>query len=328
MAQILFVDTPNNCPLPDKNVLAAALGTEAFLLVSSLAAAAQVMANHKISILVSNDADFKMFALRRQQDTKLKNILVTSLPMQEYSQQLRGQEEQLLDHIISHRFNGFWTLQDLRITLAKLQNPQDIFGIAKYLNPHTTIHNFTVTGSADRETYNSAILQYAIDCKLGQHLAKVAFGITEELLMNAIHDAPLAAGLPHYLNLERTAPVSLRPTEYAQLSFGCDGRIFAISIQDPLGALKRHKLYTYLKKVLKRKDSIDIIDTKAGGAGLGFFKILYSSHALVCNVAPNRCTEVIALIDITEQIRDFNHMTRSIHYFSTEPDPAVHDRVS
>ena len=39
-----------------------------------------------------------------------------------------------------------------------------------------------------------------------------------------------------------------------------------------------------MKKLSMSRDSDDLIDTKKGGAGLGFFKILYSSHALICNV--------------------------------------------
>ena len=72
------------------------------------------------------------------------------------------------------------------------------------------------------------------------------------------------------------------------------------------------------KKSCCRSDSANLIDTKKGGAGLGLFKILYSSHALICNVDPGRKTEVIALIDIQHQVRDFSKMARSVHYFATE----------
>ena len=161
-------------------------------------------------------------------------------------------------------------------------------------------------------------MTFAEDNRLGQYTSKLVFGITEELLMNAIYDAPVAGGKLHYAELPRTSPIVLQPDEYGKLTFGCDGSVFAISVADPFGALKREKLFQYLKKVLRRSDSANLIDTKKGGAGLGLFKILYSSHALICNVDPGRKTEVIALIDIQHQVRDFSKMARSVHYFATE----------
>jgi len=147
-------------------------------------------------------------------------------------------------------------------------------------------------------------------------MAKLVFGITEELLMNAIYDAPVADGRHRYGELPRTTAVDLEPHEYSQLSFGCDGNVFGIAVSDPFGALSKVKLYEYIRKVLRRSDSINLIDRKKGGAGLGLFKILYSCHSLICNVQPHVKTEVIALIDIHSQVRDFSKMARSIHYFS------------
>ena len=160
-------------------------------------------------------------------------------------------------------------------------------------------------------------MSFAEENRLGQYMAKLVFGITEELLMNAIYDAPVAGGRHHYGDLPRTTSVELDQSEYATLTYGCDGSLFGVAVCDPFGALKREKLYQYLKKVLRRTDSTNLIDTKKGGAGLGLFKILYSSHALICNVEPSKRTEVMALIDIQHQVRDFSKMARSVHYFTT-----------
>ena len=161
-------------------------------------------------------------------------------------------------------------------------------------------------------------MNFAEDNRLGQYMAKLVFGITEELLMNAIYDAPVAGGKHHYGELPRTESIKLQPEEYSKLSFACDGYIFGVGVADPFGALTRQKLFEYLKKVLRRSDSSNIIDTKKGGAGLGLFKILYSSHSLICNVRPKQQTEVMALIDIQNQVRDFSKMPRSVHYFSVD----------
>jgi len=239
------------------------------------------------------------------------------MPMKEYSAELDGREEKLLDHIVANKGREGWTIHELRTTLAKIAT-DDIFGIEKYLAPHTVIHREIVKSSAEREVLNNKVLEFAEACHLGQHTSRLAFGITEELLMNTIYDAPAAAGIDRFQNVDQTTAIELELNEQGELCFGCDGQILAISSSDPFGALKKDKVFQYLKKVLKRTASEGLIDTKRGGAGLGLFKILYSSHGLVCNVEKDYKTEIMAIIDVNDQLRDFSSMARSIHFFSND----------
>ena len=317
MSRILFIDQQGLKALPDRNQVDELFHKYDLSYVSSTKAGRLIVENQGVDVVISNHPDFTFFSYLREKHPSTHIILVTELPMKDYSEALNGEEEILIDHVISLKSQGFWTIQELRVTVSKVLNPSDIFGIEKYLLPGTKIEKRPITGSKDRETLNDSVIKFATSCRLGQHLSKMAFGITEELLMNTIHDAPLAAGIMHYSEQPRTAPVSLKPEEFGELSYGCDGRVLAISASDPFGALKKQKLFQYLKKVLRRKDSVGLIDTKKEGAGLGFFKILYSSHAIVCNVKPNSQTEIMSLINVNEQLRDFSSMPRSIHFFSS-----------
>ena len=317
MAEILFVDMPQYIELPPKDALYGMLGKHQLTYISSEEAADRILDQMAPEIIISNCPHYAFFHKIRSRLPKAQIVLATDQAMKQYSESLRNEEDLLVDHIIAMRSSSYWSIQEIRITIDNLLHPENIFGIERYLTPGTLVQRTLVTGSKDRETLNHKVMQYASHCRMGQHAAKMAFGITEELLMNTIHDAPLAAGITHYADIPRTVPIELKPDEYGELSYGSDGRIFAIGVSDPFGALAKPTLYHYLKKVLRRRDSIGLIDTKKGGAGLGFFKILYSSHSLVCNVDPGQKTEIIALIDINEQLRDFSNMARSIHYFSS-----------
>jgi hypothetical protein len=301
--------------LPDMAVLRIASQGAELISVSSSAAALSILAAREVDLLVCNQANFKIFMKVRETSPRAQTILVTELTMDRYSAEMQGQEHLLVDHVIASRSPEEWTINELRVTLQKILR-EDIFGVAKYLAPGTPIQERVVTGSKDRDPLNHFVMAFAEENRLGQYMCKLVFGITEELLMNAIYDAPVAGGRLHYGELPRTASIELQPSEFARLSFGCDGQLFGISVTDPFGALTRQKLFEYLKKVIRRTDASQLIDTKKGGAGLGLFKILYGSHSLVCNVEPNRQTEVIALIDVQVQVRDFSKMTRSVHYFS------------
>ena len=313
--RVLFIDTPKGKPLPDASVLRIAASGADPISVTDPRAALAVMQSTSLDVVVVNYPDVDLLRSFRERCPSGQSLLVTDLPMERYSELLQGEEHLLVDHVIAGRGPVAWTINEVRVTLQKILRG-DIFGLTKYLSPITTIHELTVTGSKDRETFNASVMQFAEENRLGQYLAKLVFGITEELLMNAIYDAPIAGGKTHYNELPRTAAITLDPSEYSRLSFGCDGSLFGISVTDPFGALTREKLFQYLKKVIRRADSANLIDTKKGGAGLGLFKILYSSHALVCNVQPLQRTEVMALIDLQTQVRDFSKMARSVHFFS------------
>ena len=314
---ILYVDCPGYKPLPTGETLRIISSDFIFESVTDLPSAMKALNNiPAINILVTNNPNFELFSTFRKKHPNSSTILVTAMPMKEYSAELQGIEESLIDHVVSNKSKESWTTHDLRITLSKLAS-NDIFGVEKYLNANTTIHTETITSSQNREVLNNKVMEFAQACHLGQHTSRMAFGITEELLMNSIYDAPAAAGISRFKNIDQTTAINLLPEEQGQLSFACDGQILAISSSDPFGALKKEKVYQYLKKVLKRSSTEGLIDTKRGGAGLGLFKILYSSHAIVCNVQPQKKTEIMALIDVNDQLRDFSTMARSIHFFST-----------
>jgi len=278
------------------------------------AAAVRVLTEgqEKPGIVVSNVAHPQVFSAARA--IGATTMLVTDSVMDRYSADLGGKEDQLLDHVIAAIHGAEWLIDELRISIQKILR-HDLFGIDKYLMPRTVIHQRSVRESKDREGLNHEVAKFVESLELPQSLIKMAWGMTEELLMNAIYDAPVRDGKFIYAHLPRTTPVSLREDELSTLSWGCDGRHFAISVRDPFGALQQRKLYEYIRKVLRR-GSGDIIDTKEGGAGLGLYKILFSSHAMICNVTPGKCTEVIALVDVELPLRDFSKMPRSIHYFS------------
>lgn len=315
-SQVLFVELPGYKSLPAGESLRAVAGDAKVHIVSCPSAAHQTLiSGHQYNVVVCNAPEIGIFNLIRQKMPDTQTVLVTELPMAVYSQALGGEEEKLLDHIIANWNRDGWTVFELRVTLNKILSG-DIFGIEKYLAPGTRVIRLPIRGSQDREPYNALVMNFVKECGFSMHLAKTAFGITEELLMNAIYDAPVAAGSTHYAELPRSEPLTLLEKDQGILTYASDGRILVISAADPFGALKKDKLLRYLKKVLKRSDSQDLIDNKKGGAGLGLFKILYSSHGIICNVVPGKKTEMMAIIDTEEQLRDFSSTARSIHFFA------------
>ena len=312
---VLIADIPGRKSIGSTPAIHVAANGWNIISVSGIPQALEALTGPSIRVVVSNDPNESLFQAARQHSSKIITVLVTDLPMQEYCASLGHNDLLLIDHVIAN-IDSEWTTSDLAITLQKVIR-SDLFGIEKYLSPQSDIQSRIIKGSADRDVSNKAVQDWVEACGLSKNLARLASGICEELLMNAIYDAPVAGGRAHYEAMERRAVRELEEDEWATLKYGADSRVFAISITDPFGAFARDRWFSYLRKVLKRNDSEQLIDTKKGGAGLGLFKMLYSSHSVVCNVDPGKTTEVIVLISLIHPVRDFVHLPRSIHYFNT-----------
>ena len=312
---IIFAEIPGRKSLGSAAAIMVAANGWNMICVSGVSQARESLNSVKnIKAIVTNEPSQELFEAARKSSDQIITILVTDMPIQQYCAALGDNDLLLLDHVVAN-FDSDWAASDLAITLQKIIR-KDLFGIEKYLSPGTTIQTRTIKGSSARDPINKEVQEWAESCGLGKNIARLAYGISEELLMNAIYDAPVAGGRTHYEAMDRHAPRELAPEDWPTLRFGVDDRLFAISITDPFGAFLRERWFTYLRKALKRNDLESLIDTKKGGAGLGLFKMLYSSHGVVCNVDPGKATEVIILISFQHPIRDFIHTPRSIHYFN------------
>ena len=279
-----------------------------------------LLETNSIRIFVTDTPSWELLHLAKKNKHTL-TILVTSLPILQYSTMLKGEEDILLNHVIASYISSEWTTQFLKITINKIIN-NDIFGLEKYLSENATINKTVVKGSMDRVKHNEQIKQFASNCHLGSYVSKLILGISEELLMNAIYDAPIKDGTPLYNHLPRTTVVQLQPYEYPTLSYGYDGLFFGVSILDPFGTISKQVFFEHIKKSINRSSntliSANTTETKTGGAGLGILKILHSCHCLICNVELTKQSEFIALINTKSLPRDLSKATRSVNFFEKE----------
>ncbi len=146
-----------------------------------------------------------------------------------------------------------------------------------------------------------------------ERFVRLAEIVADELLMNALYDAPMDEnGNPLYAHLPRTERVQLGENE-ARLHYGSDGRYFAIACRDHFGALRAQTVVNYLRKCFSADEYQ--VDSKQGGAGVGFFMIFQSSSQLVINIDPGNMTETMSLIDIRQMYRQTKARSKSFNIF-------------
>jgi len=207
--------------------------------------------------------------------------------------------ERALDHVIADR--GTPEEHELAVTSAKLHSG-DIFGLEKYLAWGVTANEIEVSSYEEKCAALDRLGSAAESVGVRRRMMNRIQGVADELLMNALYDAPAAAG----------AEPGAAAEPGALLRYSCDGRHFALSVLDRFGALDKRAL---LDAVLRAR--ADLGRPRAqGGAGLGLYFVLSSVTRFIVNVQPGRRTEVVCLFDLRERGRDAAGWARSLHVFT------------
>jgi hypothetical protein len=180
--------------------------------------------------------------------------------------------------------------EELTVTAQKLLR-DDLFGAEKYLLWGTELETVTLSRSSQRPHVAGELADQIRARGLGTRAASVAMLVADELVSNAIHNAPVSDDGVHYrAELPRDRDLALDARQQVTLRWGCDGRYLVVEVADSFGSLARD---TILQALVASgfKDA-------GGGAGMGIALAYRSCDHLVFNLAPGRRTEVIALIDV------------------------------
>lgn len=140
--------------------------------------------------------------------------------------------------------------------------------------------------------------------------------VAEELVTNALYDAPLEAG--YFASaVPRTQDVELPPEHACEISYGVENGSVFVRIRDPFGALTRSRMLG----VLNRCNSTNVsLDESRGGAGLGLWRVFSAATAISITVIPGRLTDILVRIE-NKKGRPVKQ-THAVHLFFPEPrDP-------
>ncbi len=213
----------------------------------------------------------------------------------------------VFDSIMAKNYETTVDARELISTVQKMIR-KDIFGLEKYLSWGFEQYTAKICDSSARYKHMDQIEQFAIDASGRKPIGRFIVDLVDELLMNAIYDAN-----PKYAETPRSEKIILEDHEAVTLSWGCDGEFFGVSTSDVFGRLKKDTIISYLKKCFSKGN--DQIDQKAGGAGLGLYKIFKSLSFFSVNIEPNIKTEAIGILDLSFTVREFKQLKRSFHFF-------------
>ena len=199
----------------------------------------------------------------------------------------------LRDDRINHVVVGD-DLEGVFVTAQKLLTG-DIFGIEKYLPPGTEVHYARLRDFEGRGKAIDTVLGFAEESKMRRQVRTAIGSVCEELLMNALYDAPVDAdGKQIFAEVDPHDRTKTRSPRPVSIRYAATDEVFAIAVRDRFGRLAKNTILSYIDKCITSPSQID---RKTYGAGLGLYLVANAAASYVVNVAYGIATEVVCTFD-------------------------------
>lgn len=197
--------------------------------------------------------------------------------------------------------------RELAITSEKLVSG-DLFGLEKYLATGARVGERVVSSDIEKRLARHEVMAWAEAIGARRPIVHRLASVVDELLMNALHDAPRES--KPLLSFEDTAP------RQAILRWGSDGRTLAVSVSDGFGAIRQRDVIDHVRRARDERGRPNPATLDEPGAGLGLYLVLANVASLIVNVDPGRQTEVVCLFDLARKgARAVTSGVRSLHVF-------------
>lgn len=185
------------------------------------------------------------------------------------------------------------------------------FGLAPLFPEGTQLQSIRVDSKDQKEETIETIKRLLLEQAFQSRVASTISNAVDELLMNALFDAPVdEKGQRRYQAITQEPARKLEGREVVELGFAFDGQYVGISVADGFGSLEKASLLSRLARSFRDKDYT--IGDNQQGAGLGLATVYQSGASLIFRCEPGTRTEVTAFFRRTESYREFREQFRFI----------------
>ena len=200
----------------------------------------------------------------------------------------------LRDDRVNHVIVGDELEHGVSVTAQKLLSG-DIFGIEKYLPPGTPVQYARLTDFDGRSRAIDTVLAFAESAKMRRQVRSAIGQVAEELLMNALYDAPVDEhGKQIFAEVDPHDRRDMRTPRPVSIRFAATPDSFVVAVRDRFGRLAKNTVLAYIDKCIHSPNQID---RKTYGAGLGLYLVANAAATYVVNVAYGIATEVVCTFD-------------------------------
>jgi hypothetical protein len=145
-----------------------------------------------------------------------------------------------------------------------------------------------LTASTRRHARFNRMREFYAKQNLSPRTISVLLEIAEELVMNALYDAPAEAGF--FQPKPRIEDVELPLDRACEISYGIEESTAFIRVRDPFGAFSRSRM---MQTLVRCNAKGVVLDESRGGAGLGLWRIFSVASSVSVTVVPGSLTEFL-----------------------------------
>ncbi|OFZ53631.1 MAG: hypothetical protein A2428_15130 [Bdellovibrionales bacterium RIFOXYC1_FULL_54_43] len=217
-------------------------------------------------------------------------------------------ESPLFGHFIMRNYHdpvatGLYYGKILKATLS-----ERAFGLNTLL-PNAKVQIVKLQKTTQKQDAVEAVKNFFIAAKFQSRMATVIANAVDELLMNAMFDAPVdEAGRPLFNSMVRSTSMALIGRQSIEMHVGYDGHYAAITAVDLFGSLDKVKLLTHITKIYTEEEYK--IRTSVAGAGIGLATVFRSGGSFFFVSESGVRTEVTVFFKRTDNFREFKDQFR------------------
>lgn len=192
-----------------------------------------------------------------------------------------------------------------------------------FIDSKPKISKIKIAKTTQRGQVTQAVSDLLEEMNFPPRLASRVSQSSDELLMNAIFDAPRASsGRSLRRHMDRKADLLLNLGEKIEFEMGWDSKMILIRVSDSYGSMEIDVALKYIYQDYRRKNYQ--AGSPGPSAGLGLYGIVDSGFSFCAFVAPGQTTETILIVPRLRSAKDLKSSFRFFG-FAYQPLQALED---
>ena len=300
---------------------AAKLANVAFIHVASADLAVAVLLKDPATIMVIDSSQMDAFkAFEKVMSEKVGLFSALLNPNNLFyvaSQSFHDAPYLAQSEIFGHFIHRSYT-QDNIYVMARLfesSGAERALPLEKYLSKDVKTQTIKITKSVQKRPIVESLKNYVLKIGFKSRVAAVIATATDELIMNAVFDAPMdELGKHVHAQTPRSTALELDEKNMVELKIAFDMKTLGISVTDLHGSVDKKKLLSqHLGRSYENKEYE--MKTVVAGAGLGLAHVYRNCGGMIISCEQGIRTEVNLLFKKTDSFRDFKDQFRFLSTF-------------
>ena len=228
-------------------------------------------------------------------------FVISDKPLDEISVML---DLPVFGHFIRRNLNE--TLADIFRRLGSACFDSKLKSLPTILTQGAVLETVYLKKRADKNTVVDALSQSLKDKNVNGRVAELVAEAADELLMNAIFNAPMdKKGVPYRREIPRGSDFDLNSKEAVKMEFGSFANYFTVCVTDQFGTLQRKTLSASIKMNYKANEYTISKEVHTHAGGLGIYDMYKKGLSFAYVVKPGIETQAWLFIPLASTYKEF-----------------------